>query len=166
MEAKNRAVLVVGAMFMLLGVGLLAFNLFPGLGRVPVWPMIFFMLAAAFFLPPFLAPLARRGLAALLIPGSILLTLGLIFTYNVLTHDWGMWAYGWILINAGVGAGLALAAWVGDWGRGARTTGLWMLVIGLVAFGIFAAIFGDFLLRILGPLMLLAGGIWLLLRRR
>ena len=166
MEPKNRAVLLVGGGLILMGAFLLAINLFPGLGKLPVWPMIFFVLAAAFYLPPFLAPLARRGLAALFIPGSILLSLGLIFTYNVLTQDWGVWAYAWILINAAVGAGLALAAWVGDWGRGARNTGLWMLMISLAVFGIFASIFGDLLLRILGPLMLVAGGIWLLVRRR
>jgi hypothetical protein len=40
-----------------------------------------------------------------------------------------------------------------------------MFFISLAVFGIFASIFGDVLLRILGPLMLVAGGIWLLVRR-
>jgi len=116
------AIILIG-----LGVMFLAFNTIPGLSLERTWPVIFFVVAAGFYLPPLAWPSERKGLSALFIPGSILLTLGLIFFYNTLTNDWESWAYAWTLIPGGVGLGLALAARFGEWGRGALWVGVWMI---------------------------------------
>ena len=152
--------------FFLIGLGvlLLVFNLIPGWSARVSWPVIFFILAAGFFLPPVAFPMVRRGLAALFIPGAVLATLGLIFTYNVLSRDWNMWAYGWLLLSGGCGAGLALASWYGHWGRTATRTGIWILLACCALFAIFGLIFGSMLLKSLTAGLLILLGLLLLVR--
>jgi hypothetical protein len=128
------------------------------------WPVIFFLIALGFYLPPILWPSARQGLAALFIPGSILVALGLIFFYNTLTDDWASWAYAWTLIPGGVGLGLALASRYGGWGHGTMWVGIWMIVGSLVVFGFFGMLFGGAALRSIGPVLLIVGGVLLLVR--
>ena len=90
----------------------------------------------------------------------MLLVLGLIFTYLVVTDDWEAWAYMWALVPASVGAGLWMAARFGFWGPGASTVGLWMLAGSLVAFVIFAAFLGgDGPLARSAPLALIVLGV-------
>jgi len=164
MNTTNRGTSAVALILIGLGVLFLIFNLVPGLSLGRTWPVIFFVLAAGFYLPPIVWAESRQGLSALFIPGSVMLTLGLIFLYNTLTGDWGSWAYAWTLIPGGVGLGLALAARFGQWERRVVATGLWIMVGSLVVFGFFGMLFGGALLRWLGPALLIAGGALLLLR--
>jgi hypothetical protein len=128
------------------------------------WPLIFFALAAGFYLPVILWPSMRKELAGLFIPGSILLSLGVIFLYNTITNDWASWAYAWLLVNGGVGLGIILAAWIGEWGRDTMRAGIWMLIVCLAAFGFFATLFGGPVLKVAGPLLIIGFGTWILLR--
>ena len=98
------------------------------------------------------------------IPGTIMITLGCIFQYNVLSNDWASWGYAWILITAGVGLGLALAGWIGSWGREIITIGWWMFILSTIVFSIFATLFGGIALRAAAPVALILFGIWLLIR--
>ncbi|HLF29096.1 MAG TPA: hypothetical protein VJG32_22440 [Anaerolineae bacterium] len=164
MNSHDRSSIIVAVILILLGVLFLAYNLIPGLNIGRTWPAIFFLIAAGFYLPPFIWPSARQGLAALFIPGSIMIVLGLIFTYNTVTDDWASWAYAWTLIPAGVGLGLALAARFGAWGRSTLWTGIWMIVVSTIVFGFFGTLFGGAALKSLGPILLIAGGVLLLLR--
>jgi hypothetical protein len=100
----------------------------------------------------------------LFIPGSILLALGLIFTYDVLTQDWASWGYAWTLIVAGVGGGMALAGWTGRWGSVPTWVGSWMLLGSLAIFALFSSIFGQPLLKMAGPALLIIAGILLITR--
>jgi len=163
MNTTDRAPSIVASILIGLGVLFLVFNL-TGLSFGETWPIIFFLLAAGFYLPAILWPDNRRELAGLFIPGSVLLTLGLIFFYNTFTHDWASWAYAWILIPGGVGLGLALAALVGRWGSGTLWIGVWMMIGSLIVFGFFGTLFGGTWLRSIGPALLIAGGILLLVR--
>jgi len=151
--------------FLLIGLGviLLAFN-FLGLNAGKTWPILFFILAVACYLPPFLWPSIRKFLAGLFIPGSILLVFGLVFFYNTLTGDWASWGYAWILLNAGVGLGLLLAAWFGGWGSDVREVGVWMLGVSLAVFSLFGVIFGGSALKIITSVLLVLSGILLLIR--
>lgn len=143
-----------------LGVLFLFLNLFSGFRIGGTWPAIFFILSAAFCVPAFLWPDHRQALAALFIPGAILLTLGFIFTFNVITGDWASWAYAWILIPGGVGLGMLMAGWYGQWGKVIVAIGTWMLLASLVFYSLFAALFGALIFKIIGPLvMVLAGGL-------
>ena len=164
MENTNRSTVILGTFLIAVGVIYLLLNLIPGVESGRTWPVIFFFLAAAFFLPSFVWPQAKKGLAGLFIPGSIMLVLGLIFTYDVFTGDWGSWAYAWLLIPGGVGLGLLLGSAAGNWGSGSFQTGLWMLGVDLGLFALFATIFGNQLLRIAGPALIIVAGAVILLR--
>ena len=156
---------LIGALFLIaLGALLLVFNLLPDLTFKNAWPVIFFVLAGVFALPPFIWPDAKRGLAGLLIPGAILFVIGLVFLYNTFSGDWAAWAYAWLIIPVGIGLGLLLAGHVGEWGPGVTETGIWLMIGNGAAFGLFATLFGGPFLKATGAGMLLAGGALLLLR--
>lgn len=162
MLLKNRSLVVIAIFMIGLGVLLLAATLIPGFSALVSWTVVFFILAAFFYLPALVWSRLRRELAALFIPGSILLTLGLIFTYNTVTGDWVAWAYSWLLIPAGVGLGLLLASWVGGWGRGTVLAGLWLIVVNIALFSLFATLFGEPSLKIIGASLLIACGLVML----
>jgi len=165
MENTNRSTVILGTFLIAVGVIYLLLNLIPGVESGNTWPVIFFFLAAAFYLPSFVWPQAKKGLAGLFIPGSIMLVLGLIFTYDVFTGDWGSWAYSWLLIPGGVGLGLLLGSAAGGWGSGATQTGLWMLGVDLGVFALLATIFGgNPVIRLLGPALIIVAGVVILLR--
>jgi hypothetical protein len=165
MDRTNRATVVMGAFLIGIGVIFLLLNLVPGIQLGKTWPIIFFILAACFFLPAMLWQNARRGLAGLFIPGSIMLVLGLIFVYDVLTDDWASWAYAWLLITGGVGLGLTLGATVGEWGHGANQTGIWMMAVSAGLFAFFATIFGrNDVIKTVGPALIILAGVLILLR--
>jgi hypothetical protein len=164
MEKNNRTSITFAVILIGLGTLILILNLIPGLTFSKTWPIIFFVLAAGFFIPPVVWREARKGLSALFIPGSILLVLGLIFLYCTLTRDWVVWAYAWTLIPGGVGLGILLASWYGEWGQVTTMTGIWMCVISLMVFGLFGALFGQAVLKALGSILLILGGGLLLYR--
>ena len=151
-------------MLIVTGVIFLTFVLVPGLSLNLYWPVIFYGLAAAFAVPYFVWPEAKKGLAALFIPGSIFLSLGLIFTYTVISEDWGAWAYAWLLIVAGVGLGLALSSNLGHWGKTVMWFAIWMFGISTGLFGLFATLFGAPLLKTIGSGIVILVGMLLLLR--
>lgn len=164
MDQTKRGTAITGGIFVCLGVLLVVLNLIPGIHMRQFWPLIILALAIAFFLPVIIWPSARHGLSGLLIPGVILLSLGLMFLYNTISRDWAMWAYGWLLIPAGTGLGIAAGSWIGGWGKGSLLTGLWIGLVSLALFAFFAALFGTLFLRIFGAGVLIVAGILFLLR--
>jgi hypothetical protein len=164
MNHAKRGSMIIALILITVGVVFLAVNFIPGVNPGNTWPALFFIFAAAFFIPPFIWHQVRRGLAALFIPGAIMLALGLIFTLNIFSQDWASWAYAWLLIPGGVGFGLALAAWYGHWGRVASWVGIWILLGSVVLFALFAMLFGSPLFQSVGPALLIIGGIVVLVR--
>ena len=164
MDPSRKVSLSFGILLIAFGALLFLFSLIPGdwVGRA--WPVIFFLIAACFYLPVFLWPASRHGLAALFIPGSIFLSLGLIFTYSTLTEDWVIWAYAWLLIVTGVGFGILLASVFGRWGNHSFWVGVWIVAVSIGIFGIFATLFGSPLIRIIGAVLVIVVGIFFLLR--
>lgn len=157
----DRGSLVAALALILLGGMFLVLNLL-GWSLGTTWPVVFFVLAVGFYLPPFLWPVQRRGLVGLFIPASIFLTLGLVFLYNTLSGDWIAWAYAWLLLPAGVGLGLVLAAWGGGWGRAVAIVGAWMGATGVALFALFGLLFGTSVLKMIAPLLFILGGLLLL----
>jgi hypothetical protein len=164
MKTVERSTLVFAIILIGLGVIFLLFNLIPGWHAGNTWPAIFIVLAAGFFIPPFVWPSMKNGLAGLFIPGSIMLVLGIIFFVNVFSNDWVSWAYAWLLIPGSVGLGLALASGYGEWGNVTTWTGIWMLVGSLVLFSFFAMLFGGIVFRMIGPIFLIFVGAWFVVR--
>ena len=164
MSRMDRGSLAAALFLITLGAVFLVVNLVPGLTFARTWPVIILVISAAFFLPALIAKEARRGLAALAIPGSIFLILGAIFLYNTLSNDWASWAYAWILLPASVGLGLTLASAIGGWERTALDVGVWIMVLSGAAFGLFATLFGEPLVKAVGAGALILGGLLMLVR--
>ncbi len=165
MDKVNRGTVVLGIFLIAIGLIYLVLNFIPGLNAGNTWPIIFFVLAAGFYLPAFLWRSAQKGLAGLFIPGSVMLVLGLIFVYDVLTEDWASWAYAWLLIPCGVGRGLWLGSTIGHWGKGTTQTGLWMMAVSGGLFALFATIFAaSDVMRLVGPLIIILAGAVILFR--
>lgn len=164
MSNYNRGSVLIGSLLILLGLFLTIFIFVPGLSFSQTWPLIFFILAAGFCLPPFIWPSLKQGLSGLLIPGAILAGLGLIFLYCSLTNDWAVWAYAWLLIPAWVGVGLALAATIGGWNQVVLWVGVWLMALSAGFFGLFATLFGSPLVKVGGAALVILVGIGLVLR--
>jgi hypothetical protein len=151
------------AIFNGLGIVLLAFNFIEGLTFKRAWPLFFFIFAISFYMPALLWRGERHGLAGLYIPGSIFLTLGLVFTYNTFSGDWNSWWFAWTWIPAGVGLGLFLGARAGGWGSEAAAVGAWMLGVNVALFAVLATFFGAPLLKTAGPAMIIICGLVVIL---
>ena len=161
--STQRTPTAVATILIGLGVLFLIVNVF-GINFGRVWPLLFFIIGAAFYVPIVLLPEARAALAALFIPGTILIGLGTIFFYNTLTEDWNSWAYMWALIPAFVGLGLILAARAGGWANSIVTTGLWLAIGSGAVFSVMAMFFGSQAFGAIGPLVLIAVGVLFLIR--
>ncbi len=164
MNKRNSGSLIAGIGLILLGALFFVFNLIPGFTLAKTWPIIFFVIAFAFFLPGLAWPDSRKGLAALYIPGTIIFVLGAIFLFNTLTRNWGVWAFAWILIPASVGLGMILAGRAGHWDKGAELVGIWMALISLAIFAVFAALFGNPVTKFIGAGIMVLLGIAMLVR--
>ena len=160
---EKRGSIVVGGILILIGAIFLFVNVFKiDFGRI--WPIIFFIIGAGFYLPVLLMPNDRQNLSGLLIPGTILFGLGTIFFYNTLTDNWGSWAYIWALIPASVGLGLLIAARVGHWGSDTMKVGFWMFVISVGVCLVLAVFFGGGNAGLIGAILLIVLGLFLLIQ--
>lgn len=164
MHHANRGSLIAGVGLVLLGALFICLNLIPGVTLRNIWPLIFFVIAFAFFLPGLVWPDSRKGLAALFIPGTIFFVLGAIFLFSTLTGYWIIWAFAWLLIPASVGLGMMLAAWAGGWSHGSWLVGVWMALVSMVLFAVFAALFGNTVVKFIGAGLLLLLGLFMLFR--
>jgi hypothetical protein len=164
MNESNRGTMVTGIVLVVLGAMFIVLNLLPGVTAAKTWPLVFIVLGICFFLPSLIWPKSREGLSGLFIPGSVLFALGAIFLFNTLTGIWSVWAIAWILIPASVGFGLLSGAWVGKWDKNVMQVGKWMLVISMVLFALMAALFGNLLVKTIGAGLLVATGLFLLVR--
>jgi hypothetical protein len=161
--ADSRTSVVIGGILILIGAIFLFVNVFQ-INFGQVWPIIFFIIGAGFYLPVLLMPRDRGNLAGLLIPGTILFGLGTIFFYNTFTDNWGSWAYIWALIPASVGLGLLFAARVGNWGGDTMKVGFWMFVISAGVCLVLAAFFGGGNAGLIGAILLIVLGVFLLIQ--
>ena len=163
MNTNRRGSLIIAIALIALGVIFLLFN-FTGVNIGRAWPVLILVVALAFYIPPLLFPEMRVGLAALFIPGSIIAAVGGILLYDTFTGDWASWAYTWLLIPAGVGLGLLLAAIYGRWGSVVTWVGAGLLIGNVVIFGLVVIIFGSPILKIAAAGMVILIGVGMLLQ--
>ncbi len=133
---RNVAGLVIGIVLIIIGI--LAFFgryiILPDMDTL--WPLVVIAVGAAFFIPILLGDKSRGGLA---IPGSILVTIGVILYIMNRTDSWEAWSYCWALIMCAVGAGTWINGYVSAKPE-LQKKGLTTLRTGLVLFIIFGVI--------------------------
>lgn len=167
LETQNQrvGVVLVGAGVLLLIVRVFSWNI-GGL-----WPLFILLPGVAFLV---VAALGKESISALFVPGSVVTTLGVIFFFQNTTGYFESWAYVWALMPAAVGVGLLL------YGRrsgnpelvstGRRLAGVFTLVFLVAAIFfegfIFNNVMNTWFFRTGLPLLLIAAGAFLLLRRR
>lgn len=163
MESKQRSGMAFGIIVLLIGVYLLAVQLVPSLRdwaqQFSTWPMI---VIGAGILLMLLSAITRDG--NLMVPGSVVATVGGILLVNTSGGNHLSWSYAWALIPAGAGVGEILGGLLNNQ-RESISRGLNTLATGLVLFVIFASFFGG--LTWLGPfwpVLVIVVGLGLLVR--
>jgi hypothetical protein len=167
---RNAGSLVGGSLLIIFGVLALLGQLFRNFDFWGTfWPFIIIGFGTLFFVGMFAGGKSVSGLA---IPGTIIITIGLMLFYQNITNHWESWSYGWTVILMSVGAGIFI---MGAWGQNPtqRTAGLRVLRIGVIMFIIFGAFFELIftagrplgLRSIIFPSALILLGLYLILKR-
>jgi hypothetical protein len=164
MDESKRGTMAAGIILVALGVVFFALNLIPGIVAAKTWPLVLVVLGVGFCLPAVIWPKQKESLAGLFIPGCILFVLGGIFLFNTFTGIWNVWAIAWMLIPGSVGLGLILGASIGKWDKSVTQVGMWMLVLSLALFALFASMFGNLVVKSIGAGLLVVTGLVLLIR--
>jgi hypothetical protein len=135
-QNRNLGGTIIGVV--LIAIGLLAFfgRFFILLDMGTLWPLIVIGVGIAFFIPILLGDKSSGGLA---IPGSILVTIGVILFVMNLTDSWEAWSYCWALIICAVGAGIWIKGYTSQQPE-VQKQGLKVLRTGLILFIIFGVI--------------------------
>jgi DNA-binding CsgD family transcriptional regulator len=122
-------------------------------------PLVFLILGGAFFIQVYALEGKWRLSSILYIPGCLLLVFGLVFLINVLTGDWNAWAYAWLLLLAGIGAGIVLANQCQIWPLFISLIGWGLTIGGITFFAVFGAIAGGFFIQIMAPIIIILAGL-------
>ena len=164
MTSQNRTNLVGGIILLLVGIFLLAVQIFPNLGiAINIefsWPLIVIGVGVLLFIFGLLVNAPDMAVPACIVGG-----IGGLLYYQNTTGDWASWAYVWTLIPGFVGVGVMLAGLFKGEFRQALRDGGTLIIISLIMFAIFASFLGG--KSFLGdywPLLLILLGGWLLLR--
>jgi hypothetical protein len=148
-------------LLILLGGAFLAAQFIPGLRSwfeaENSWPLIvigvgvlLLVLALALRAPP------------LAVPACIVAGIGGMLFYQNATGDWESWAYAWTLIPGFVGLGVIVSGLLEGQPVRSLTTGLWMILISLLAFVIFGSFLGMGRFAAYWPVLLVLGGLLIL----
>ena len=135
---RNRGGLVIGIILIIVGVLALFGRTFTFVNWDNLWPLIIVGVGAAFFIGMVLGGKSAGGLA---VPGSILVTIGLILLVINSTEQWTAWAYAWALIICGIGVGVLINGYWSDQ-PDLRKRGMDTIRSGLILFLIFGVIMG------------------------
>lgn len=148
MSRQNRTQLVLGILLVAVGVVYLLAQQIPALRALTQiqfqWP--FYVVGAGLLI---LVIGLLTGTPSMAIPASIVAGVGGILYYQNQTGDWMSWSFLWTLIPGFVAVGILITALLGEDTRNNLAHGLNLLVISVVLFLIFAAIFQR--LSFLGP---------------
>lgn len=170
MSQEKRASLGIGLVLILLGGWFLAVQLMPSLGdwvqENLAWPLIIVGIGAALLILGLV--LRAPGMA---IPACIVAGIGGILFWQDRTGDYATWSFAWALIPSFVGLGILLSTLLEGGDRSGYREGARLVLIGLVLFAVFGALFGAFgTLAAWWPILVIAAGLWIivqaLLRRR
>ena len=154
-KMKNRARLYAGVLLGIAGSLSFAAQI---IGWRGMWPFLVLVVGAAFWMPIFIWWERHQKLAGLAIPGSIIMTNGVILLVQNVTGRWESWSYAWTLELIGIGVGLLALYALGKRERGVLVAASIVGGIGVIFFIILATAFSRFF-RLLGPLVLILIGL-------
>mgnify|MGYP000896891953 CR=1 FL=1 len=164
MHERKHTDLVVGLVLILVGLFLTAWQFVPEFRIwfvVLDWPLYVIGLGGILFILGLLA-----NMPGLSVPACMVMGAGAIFYWQKATGRWDSWSYAWPLLVSSMGMGMILSGLLGIPERRRRLliNGLQWIVVGLVLFFLFDALFGMHILGPYWPMVLVAVGLWLLIR--
>jgi len=159
MEKIRRLVWIASIFLVSLGIISLVLNVGFGLDFNFSWPLVVILLGGAFFI--FIEAMRQTWAWVdwFYFPGCVFLTLGLIFLFNVITNDWNAWAYAWMLLLTGLGAGVVLVNRTGRWPQQANVIAVGTIIVSLACFVLFGALKGGLFIQVMAPLLLVLFGV-------
>lgn len=159
MEKINRWAIVIS--FVMVGLGILSFvlNVILGWNFNFGWPLLLILLGAACCLLAGAYSRQWSGADFLFLPGALITALGAVFLLNVITADWNAWAYAWLLVIAGLGAGILMANRNARLPRWVTFTGVGMVLGGVTLAVAFGALVGGLFIQVMAPVVLILGGL-------
>lgn len=159
MDKTRRLVWAASIFLISLGIISLILNIGFGLNFNFSWPLVVILMGGAFFI--FIKAMRQTWawLDWFYFPGCVLLALGTIFLFNVITNDWAAWAYTWILLLTALGAGVLLVNRTGRWPQQADVIAAGTVLVSLAAFVLFGALTGGLFIQVMAPLLLVLFGV-------
>ena len=163
----KRSNLTSGLVLILIGVVLLALQVFPGLGAwfnfTFTWPMIIIFVALGLLVIGLLSGEPDMAIPACIVGGIG----GILYFQTIGVLTWQSWAYMWTLIPGFVGVGILIAGLL-NWRRKQIGEGLESILTSAVLFTVFGSLFGDifgyFPFKYYLPFALIALGVFLFIR--
>ncbi|PKQ19658.1 MAG: hypothetical protein CVT66_09075 [Actinobacteria bacterium HGW-Actinobacteria-6] len=130
-DAGTRRVLTVtGVGLVVLGVVLMAFQVWDVDIAAVGWPFVVIIPGVLFLLGAGIGG-GQRGFGYLAVPGCIITSAGVLLAYQNFTGDWQSWSYAWAFVAPGaVGLGLLIAG-IRESSPGIRRVGVWLAGLGL-----------------------------------
>ena len=164
---RSKSSLYIGLLIIALGIITLFAQVTRGMDMFGVpwgwggtWPLLVLWAGAAFLLPIAIWWERRRSIAGLVIPGTLLTTIGLILLFQNLTGRWGTWSFLWAMVPIAVGVALLVFYYLTDRPKGLLVAAGINGGMGLLMLMIFSGTFtllGPLLMVVLGVVLVLAG---------
>ena len=142
---RNLTAVIIGVILVIVGVLALFGNFLSFINMDELWPLVVAGVGVAFFAAMALGDKSRAGLA---VPGSILVTIGLITLFMNATNNWEAWSYCWALIIFAAGLGVWISGYWSDQPE-LRKRGQETMKTGLILFVIFAIVM-EFIFTTIG----------------
>ena len=159
MEKIKRLIWIASIFLVVLGIISLVLNVGFGLNFNFSWPLVVILLGGAFFI--FIEATRHTWAWAdwFYFPGCIILSLGVIFLFNVITGDWNAWVYANILLLTALGTAVLLVNRTGRWPQQANVIAVGTIIVSLAAFVLFGALKGGLFIQVMAPLLLVLFGV-------
>jgi len=164
---RKKSKMTSGLVLILLGIVLLALQVFPGLSAwfnfTFTWPMIIIFVGLGIFIIGLLSGEPDMAIPACIVGGIG----GILYLQTTGVLTWQSWAYMWTLIPGFVGLGILIAGLLNG-KRKQIGEGLESILSSAVLFTIFGSLFGDLLgyfpLKLYLPFALIALGVIMFIR--
>jgi hypothetical protein len=122
------------------------------------WPLLLVVGSLFFLVPILFSRLSRRLRAGMVIPGVMLLLIGLALLYTSLNDRWEEWATLWTVVPFSLGLGMYAAGWLADL-PAFKWIGAALAGAGVVAYLALATAFGGEAFRLIGALGIIGLGL-------